>query len=394
MKNIPRYSVIVFCLLFMGCSCNKQKRLDRRVSLWRLDKIPYGTKFAYENLSYVFPKAEIRTSNRFPDIYQGSEPDDTTRALIIISPQFVPEAGEMKSLIRFAAAGNQVFISALVFDDTIFHMLNLKEQENLYGEGDSTEVSLWNAVKNEWDKFAYPGYSLDPFFNSFDSLHTTVLGRDNKGKPDFVRIPYAHGGAIFLHLNPFVFTNFFLLHGGNKSYYDLALSYLPRKTGVVEWSDYFRYTRNQNSFSALKFILSKPSLRWAFWLTVILFFLLFLVESKRKQRPVAEIPSPRNASEDFVKTVGRLYFQQKNNQNLAAKMVTAFLENVRVNYNMSTSALNDEFAKKFAFRTGRSLVEIETLIQMIHASRLNPNLSDQELLDLHKQINQYTKQAL
>ena len=92
----------------------------------------------------------------------------------------------------------------------------------------------------------------------------------------------------------------------------------------------------RESFSALHFILSKRSLRWAFWLTLILLFLLmFLVESKRKQRPIAEIPALRNASEDFVKTVGRLYFQQKNNQNLAAKMVAAFLENIRSTYNLS-----------------------------------------------------------
>jgi hypothetical protein len=105
------------------------------VSLWRLDKIPYGTKFAYDNLSFIFPKAEIRTSNRFPDIFQSNEASDTTRVLIIISPQFIPEGGEMKSIIRFAAAGNQVFISALDFDDTVFYMLGLKEKENLYEEG-------------------------------------------------------------------------------------------------------------------------------------------------------------------------------------------------------------------------------------------------------------------
>jgi hypothetical protein len=118
-----------------------------------------------------------------------------------------------------------------------------------------------------------------------------------------------------------------------------------------------------------------------------------LIESKRKQRAIAQIPMPRNASEDFVKTVGRLYFQQKNNQNLAAKMITAFLENIRSNYNLSTSLLNEDFAHKLAFRMGRPVTEIMRLIHSIHEARLNPDLADQELMDLHQQINQFTKPA-
>ena len=391
MKNIIRYGIFIFCLSNMGCTGKNQKILNRRVSLWHLDKIPYGTKYAYDNLPFIFPNADIRTSSRFPVLFQTENTGDTTRALIILSLKFTPETDEMNSIIRFAASGNQVFISALEFEDTIMDMLHLKWSQNLFPEGDSTEVSLLDPRRKDWATFAYPGYSIDSYFTSIDTGHTTVLGKDVKGNPDFIRIPYAHGGAIFIHLNPLVFSNFFLLHKGNKSYYDIALSYMPSRTGVVEWSDYFRYSRKSENFSALRFILSNRSLRWAFWLTLLLFLLMFVVESKRKQRPIVEIPALRNASEDFVKTVGRLYFQQKNNQNLAAKMVTAFLENIRTTYNLSTSMLNDEFAQKLSFRTGRPVNEIIRMIQLIHESRLKPDLSDQELMDLHQQINQFTK---
>lgn len=391
MNPILRYGVFISCLILTGCGGNSEKKLDRRVSLWRMDKIPYGTKYAYDNLSFIFPKARIQTSNRFPGLLHLQNDDDTVRTLIIISPQFIPEDNEMNSLIRFAAAGNQVFVSALYIADTVMNMLHLKEGESLYAEGDSTDMSLLDPSTDEWVKYRYPGYSMDPYFEGIDTGHTRILGRDLKGNPDFIKLPYANGGAIFIHLNPLAFSNFFLLHGGNKSFYDLALSWLPAKTGVVEWSDYFRYTRNPENFSSLRFILSKRPLRWAFWLTLMLFLLMFLVESKRKQRPITEIPALRNASEDFVKTVGRLYFQQKNNQNLAEKMIATFLEHIRSSYNLSTSVLNNEFAHKLAFRTGRPVLEVTQLIRSIHLARLNPELSDQELMDLHQQINQYSK---
>jgi hypothetical protein len=224
-----------------------------------------------------------------------------------------------------------------------------------------------------------------------DSGYTSVLGRNSRGKVNFIRIAYQHGGSIFIHLNPFEFTNFFLLHKHNKAYYDLAFSYLRRQTAVVEWSDYFRYRKRQKSFSTLHFILSKRSLRWAFWLTILLFLLMLIVESKRKQRPVGEIQPLRNASEDFIKTVGRLYFQQKNNQNLFVKMVSAFLENIRSTYQLPTSELNEEFAVRLAFRSGKPVEETKQMIRLIYELRMKDDLSDRELMDLHQQINQFNK---
>src|SRR4029077_15794428 len=106
-----------FCILGFCSSC--RKRLDTRVSLWRLDKIPYGTRYAFENLSSVFPKADIRTGNQFPILFQSDATEDTARALIIVSPQFAPEPDEMRSIIRFAASGNHVFISAFDIEDTV-----------------------------------------------------------------------------------------------------------------------------------------------------------------------------------------------------------------------------------------------------------------------------------
>jgi hypothetical protein len=358
-----------------------------------MDKIPYGTQYAYDNLSSIFPNAEIRTSSHFPVLFQIGGRADTIGALVIISPRFMPETDEMKSIIQFAASGNQVFISALQIEDTVMTMLHQKQKGNPFDFQDSSEISILDPTNNEWVKFVYPGYNYDFHFEAVDTGYTTVLGKNSEGQANFIRIAYEHGGSIFVHLNPLEFSNFFLLHKKNKSYYDLALSYLPRQTGVVEWSDYFRYRKRKESFSTMRFVLSKRSLRWAFWLTTLLFLLMLIAESKRKQRPITEIPPLRNASEDFIKTVGRLYFQQKNNLNLAAKMVAAFLENIRSTYNLPTSQLNEEFAYKLAFRSGRPVNEILHMIQLMYDLRLKTEMSDEELMDLHQQINQFIKQA-
>ncbi len=359
-----------------------------------MDRIPYGTKYSYDNLPFIFPNADIRTSHVFPDLSKNENGEDTSKILIIVGPEFAPEPDEMRALIRFAASGkNQVFISALNYGDTVMKMLNLTLKEDLFGEADSAEISLLDPIKGDWLKYSYPGYSNRSFFAGIDTGYTTILGKDIMGRPDFIRISYLGGGSLFIHLDPFAFSNFFLLHRRNKSYYDIAFSYMFKRAGIVEWSDYFRYRKSRQNFSSLRFILGNRSLRWAFWLTLILFLLMFFIESKRKQRAIKMFPVLRNASEDFVKTVGRLYFQQKNNQNLATKMVAAFLENIRSAYKLSTSILDEDFAFKLAFRTGRPINEIKKVVQLIHEVRLKSELSDQELMDLHNQISQFNKSA-
>src|ERR1700733_14695772 len=97
-----------------------------------MDKIPYGTRYAYENLTSVFPYAVIRTGDRFPILFRNTSADDTARELIIIGPLFEPEPDEMRAIIRYASAGNQVFISALNIDDTVMTMLRQKQRTNVF----------------------------------------------------------------------------------------------------------------------------------------------------------------------------------------------------------------------------------------------------------------------
>ena len=247
--KMMRYGLILFFFSMQVCSCGKPKKLDHRVSLWRLDKIPYGTKYAYDHLSVIFPFADIRTSSRFPVFFPQEDSKDTIRALIILTPAFVPEPDEMNSLIRFAASGNQVFISARYFEDTVMDMLHLKlHRDTLNFTGDNgadssnlpdrpmkterktesgidslspSEVDILNPASKEWKKYAYPGEFSAKYFDEMDTGHARILGRNHQGKPDFIRIAYAHGGALYIHLEPLAFSNFFLLHNDNKSYYCL-----------------------------------------------------------------------------------------------------------------------------------------------------------------------------
>ena len=54
------FSVLLLCILpGCGSTSGKKKVLNDRITLRRVDKNPYGTYTAYENLKYMFPEAVI-----------------------------------------------------------------------------------------------------------------------------------------------------------------------------------------------------------------------------------------------------------------------------------------------------------------------------------------------
>lgn len=393
------YHIFFLCwiLCLAACSsCQHQKKLNTSLTLRATDKIPYGTYYAFDNLPALFPGAGIVKNLQSPSTFYYDTAGENDRPLrlktyIIIGPRIFPEKEELESMIRFAASGHQLFMSSLAFGESLLKTLNLKI--SVMGPAyDSLRLSLYRPQNGDSVNFTYPGFSLDAHFESFDTAHTRVLGRNEQGKADFIRIGFRHGGAIYIQLAPLAFTNFFLLHRQNAAYYDIALSYLPKETNELIWDDYFRKKQSEN-FSILHFLLGNRSLRWAFWLVVGLFLLLYIVESKRKQRALEGRPALANASVDFVKTIGRLYLQQKNNQNLAIKMITAFLEHVRLNYQLQTSVLNDDFSGKLALRTGTDPISSRKLVGSIHYARMQKAITDQELMDLHQQIEIFIKPA-
>jgi hypothetical protein len=381
-------------------SCNQiNKRLNRRVTLWRKDKIPYGTYYAYENLKYIFPAADININKKSPSYFYSENIGDRKakkdrKAYIVISPQVLPDPSEINALMNFVGEGNQVFISSFQIGDSLLSYLKVRQLNSFFylSSEDSLRLSVYDPVKSDSLSFVYPGMSADNYAISIDSQYTTVLGRDADGHPDFIRFTYKGGGAIYLQFAPMAFTNFFLLHKNNRAYYENVFSYLPSSVTEVMWDDYFRNT-NKSNFSALQYIFTNQSLKWAFWLILALFLIIYLFESKRRQKLIPAVRPLQNSSLDFAKTIGRLYYQQKDNSNLVSKMIVHFLDHVRTKYNLSTSVLDDEFTERLSYKSGFGKQELKLLIDDIRAFQANAVPSDQALLDLNKKMESFYKQG-
>lgn len=392
---------LLFCMAFAGCNIiTKQgkRQPSNRITLKSSDKIPYGTYVAQENMAYMFPEALVEINQQSPASYQSfmsgiSSYDEGKNSkpflYVIISPYFSPTLREYEAIMRFIGRGNHVFISAFqwgkVFKDSLTIDLN-----NVYFDTDTFKVSVLHPETADSLNFGYPGEGQHGYFSEYSTKYATILGRDAGGRPNFIQHTYEGGGSLYMHSSPLAFSNFFLLHKQNMDYYNNVFSYLPRRVSHIEWDEYFRYNKGDD-FNSLQVLLNTPPLAWALWLVVAMFAIIYLFETKRRQRLIPKIAPLRNASLDFVKTIGRLYYQYRDNKNLGMKMNVHLLAHVRQRYNIPASLSDERFADRLAHKSGYPIDKVQKLVH--NARKMNdwPRISDEDLMEYHKLTEDFYK---
>ena len=396
-EGILFYSLLL-CLapLVFSCNVGKKKRMNARITLKRTDKIPYGTYIAYENLTHIFPAADLEVNRVSPSsyrafsamqeyaVYHGADSGKTL--YFIVSPYFSPNTREFNALMQFIGRGHHVFISAQywgsVFQDS------MKIAITPTGSTDSLWAAVINPVTYDSLMYVYPGYGRTSYMRKYDTNYANILGRNEQGQVNFIQHTYKSGGSLYIHTSPLAFSNFFLLHKSNNSYYDQVLSYLPKSISHIQWDDYFRYGRQ---FSTFQVIMENPGLRAAFWIVLLIFALIFLFDSKRKQRIIPKRPPLKNASLDFVKTVGRLYYQYRDNRNLALKMTAHLMDHIRTRYNLSSFTMDERFVFTLADKSGYDATALQKLIYQAKMIQDSPQISDEELMEFNKLTEAFYK---
>src|SRR5690606_18183480 len=143
----------------------------------------------------------------------------------------------------------------------------------------------------------------------------------------------------------------------------------------------------QRSGSMLRFILDQPALAsaWYLFLAGMLVFIIF--HAKRKQRVVPVIQPLTNTTVEFTKTVSNLYYQEGDYDTVIDKKIIYFLEKTRNEFLLDTSKLNEEFARKYAQKSGKDLSLIKSALNKINSYRNNRHISiEADLIEINNAI--------
>ena len=390
----------VIILFVTGGNNKEQKKLDERITLRKNDKLPYGTYVANTSLPFFFPEAAVYTNRSEPGFWDSISVHDSNQVLIIITAKLNADEEEMKKLIDFTRNGNDVFISAVYLSAAADRLLKCSSSSydmNYISVNElhkPFQLSLSDQPFGTGSRYAYPGRTFNSYYTELDTVTTDVLGYDERKRSNFIHLS-AGKGHLYVQLEPLAFSNYFLLYHDNIGYLEKVFSLLNPHAKKVVWDEYYLHKRSDNGDkqqSWISVLFRYPALKAALLTAILALVVYVLMEMRRKQRVIPYLKKPKNDSLDFVKTIGRLYYDKGDHLNLCRKMSAYFLEHIRTQYKLPTGVLDDAFISHLHFKSGVEKSIIQEILSFIQYLDKGQTISDKQLTGFHKQLASfYTK---
>jgi hypothetical protein len=372
--------------------------MDERITLREKDKIPYGTAAARGLITSLFPNTSITSDSKNPGYWNDVSFGSGKQAVILMSGYFNADEYELKKILDFVKDGNYVFIIGRGFStdaQTTFNFTYGQDNSSIFYSvvDDSLKMKLEKPSFPSDSLFVYPGTKFESWFETFDTSHALVLGR-NETQPNFISMNIGEG-SVFIHAAPLAFSNYFILHKNNIRYFEQVLSVIPADVERIVWNDYYLNKKVNNNDREgggpnwLGVLMKIPAFRAGLFVLLLLLLLWVLLNSRRKQRLIPEYAKPRNESMDFVKTMGRLYYERRDHQNLAKKMGMYFLEHVRSTYKLPTHTLDEQFIDALRFKSGYSSDDLNEIVSFVQYLQDNGSVNEQQLIHFHNQLESF-----
>lgn len=348
------------------------------------DSNPYGTKATFECLQDIF-KEPIKENNQ--PIFILDKQITAGYCLILADTRLAINNTNIKQLLSIASRGNSIFIFTNAINQKLTDTLkvavsNCKNQ-------DTISVSYLR-IGDKLVKYSSVSSSNFEFYNVKSNSKITVLGYSNSMQPNFISIKVGKG-RIFLHSNPLVITNYNLLYG-NSSYIAAMFKQIPDNSKVI-WDQYYNQ-QIPHPESYLKYIYTFKSLSAAYYTLLIITILYIFGYGRRRQKAIPMLPKRQNISLDFIKTIGRLYYQERNNADIAKKKISYFFDRLytKTGHRFGVeSSPNDR--QKMAYLLSCPIEDVDTLYELIALAAGKEKLNDKMLLHIDAAIRTVEKNS-
>jgi hypothetical protein len=404
--------IFIASLAILFMLLRPEKRLNWRESYKQTSKDPYGAQVLAELLK---KRAKSGGFHVLKDSFSASLPItlEQPASYVFVGPATYMTENDVVRLLAFAGQGGHVFMSSKIMPYSLVTELYVSSCDSLSWDGYSyfgdtlarlslahpdlkgAPFSLSYVVRNRVDYYAW-NYMADNYF--CESQGWAKLGFVNDSVANFARLPYERG-YIYLHTTPLAFSNYHLCKAAGWKYASQVFAHLP--DGPIYWDEYSKVPEmaaqmppNSQRLSRrgpLQYILSQPSLTWA-WYLLLLAALLFLVfRGKRRQRIIPVLAQNKNTSLEFVQIMGRLYFLQNNHRQLAMQMLKLFFLYARERYNLQSRDIDETFVERLK---ARSEVKSDIIDKIILLNRNIANsqfMSDNTLMELNRYIDHFYK---
>ncbi|MDR6488723.1 hypothetical protein J2799_003258 [Chryseobacterium vietnamense] len=356
-KTFKTYAVIfvIVMIILALLEVNKKETTDWRKNFDSNEKSPFGL-FVFNNEAKYLFKNNLKKIEQVPYEYY-SQHKRGAHNIVVIENNLDGES--WKKILAQVSEGSDAFLMVTRMPKEISDSIGYYDSEISFEEE--------NVLKLTDKKFQNDFIKLDKFPSgrgfSFIKPGVEVLGktveRKNTDQANFIKVKFGKG-YIYAHAEPLFLTNYYLLKPGNVKYAQDVFSYLQDRETL-----WFVSNKSSESRFFMRFILSNPALKYAWWVFLGGLVLFIFFNAKRKQRIVPVAEPLRNTSLDFVKSIGNLYLQEGDFHDMMAKKAQYFLNKVRMDLLIDTQNVDEEFAKKLHLKTGKPVEMIGEAITLI-----------------------------
>ena len=358
--------------------------------------VPLGSKVLYKLLDEKLEKRLQKVTN---SPFENANDSTFNGTYFFLNDNINFDEAELDRLLNWVDRGNQLFISANYVGHLLKDTLKL-ETQTIWLSDKVTTQPLLNLSNNrlKLDSVVHIERNLSiPYFEEIDTLSQVALGivsafnEDKIEEPEINFIQQNWGdGEIIIHLQPEVFSNYFLLEKNeNIAYTEAVLSYLDTKH-TIYWDAHYK-TGKPFNVSPLHLLLANKYFKWAYYLLLIGVVLFVLFEGKRKQRSIPILKPNTNRSFEYARTISGMYYDKKQFNEIAKKQVSMFMEYVRTRLRVSTASLDTKFVNEVAARSGNTVEDTKNILKLLTQIEQQNIVTEEQLKSLYHTISEFKK---
>lgn len=303
------------------------------------------------------------------------------------------------SLLQFVKEGNDAFIIANTFAGTLdtlisgyYYNYQVWDQETtrLSMSDDSTTSYAVAYFNHELDTLEHSpppqGFYEDFYEGDYNGDIAPIVNYTDTESLAIIAVPYGNeGGKIYLCAAPLVLSNIALQQEQMLAFYTRLMPVF-KTPAVVYWDDAAGvFIRNAHSDSPLKYILSEPSLRLAYYLLLSLGLLFMLFRSRRRQKQIPIKIANKNTSLGYIDTLSKLYQQDDNHNKLVQHIEKIFYHNVEQAYFVRKE--HPDFVSVLAKKARQSEEQVEKLLTRFASAKAGEAISTYQLQKLTERVD-------
>ncbi len=405
--KISKIFIFVLCACFaIGFFMNVMapKKFRWEPTFLSSDEEPFGC-FVFDSIMHESMPNGYQVSNK--TLYQLDKEKDNRNILILANQRF--KKVDLKSLVSLARKGNRIILSGgyysrdsltqkylhVDFDFGDLDIVNFKNKVTV-ADKDSNYLYtnlFWKDKTDIYSDYKYRIYAqllssvlvVDSLAKVDTLAYQYVRTSEGFGKekdPEIVSEKFGKGEIIFCS-GPLLFTNYSILSPRSQLLVMRLMSLISDKPVVRTQAYEKSYLAREADASPLREFLKRPALRWALYTLIIGVLLLIGFTARRRQRIIPVVEEPTNKSLEFIKLIGTLYYQNKDNTDIVKKKYSYFTEEIRrvTGIDIDDVSHRDEAVFLLANKTGIPEHELDQILKdLLFVCNLdNYNISNEEM---------------